>query len=392
VNVSGSIHIGRRYLQRHPAKVTLLTAAITLSLFLPVSIVRVVQTAERHLRARSAETPLLLGAPGSPLELVFNGVYFAEPAVETLTLAEGGRPAEDGMATVIPVHARFEARGYRIVGTSLDYFDFRRLRASRGALFARLGDCVVGAVVAQDLGLAPGDGLVSTPEQVFDLAGVYPLKMRVTGVLAPTGGMDDRAVFVDLRTAWIIEGLAHGHEEAGREAGTVLAEDDSNVALNASVVEYTEVTPDNADSFHFHGDPGGFPITAAIVRPRDTKARTILLGRYVGDRRSAQLVRPDDVMANLFATVFQVRDVVVMALVAVGAMAVGIATLVFLLSNQLRRREFESLASIGADPGSMRLLVTFEALFVVTASVVLAGGLLLILDLVLPRLLPLLMS
>ncbi len=95
-------------------------------------------------------------------------------------------------------------------------------------------------------------------------------------------------------------------------------------------------------------------------------------------------------MTNLLATVFEVRNLVVAALAAVGLMAAGIAALVFLLSNRLRSREFESLAYIGADPGSVRALVAFEALFVGVVSLVLAGTLVLLLRLAVPYMLPLL--
>ena len=57
-----------------------------------------------------------------------------------------------------------------------------------------------------------GGHVVSSPESVFDLAGVYPLKMAVVGVLAPTHTPDDDAVFVDVKTAWVIAGLAHGFD------------------------------------------------------------------------------------------------------------------------------------------------------------------------------------
>ena len=47
---------------------------------------------------------------------------------------------------------------------------------------------------ARDLGVAPGDTLVSSPETIFDLAGSYPLEMKVVGVLAPSHGPDDDAI------------------------------------------------------------------------------------------------------------------------------------------------------------------------------------------------------
>ncbi len=390
MNLGGAIHLGTRYLRHQRRKAALLIAAITLSLTLPLAISLVVRAAEDHLRARSLATPLLLCAPGSPLELVFNAVYFSEPGVATLPVGEAHNAGRDGLAEIIPLYARYHARGFPIVGTTLDYFSFRGATIDRGRLFTRLGDCVLGASVARRLRLGPGDTIVSTPEQVFDLAGVYPLKMRIAGILAPTGSPDDNAVFVDLKTTWIIEGIAHGHQDA-RQAGddTVLDKTGDNIALNAAIVEYTEITPENAASFHFHGDTADFPVSGAIVRPADSKSATILLGRFLGENKKAQLVRPDDVMEELFATVFRIRDFVVAALAAVGLMAALIATLVFLLSNRLRAREFESLANIGADAASVRILILFEALFVLLASLLLAAHLLLLLNLSLPKLLPL---
>lgn len=395
MNVRGTMHVGWRYLGRHRRKTALLVATITVSLFLPLAILIVVGQAETHLRARSAGTPLMIGSPGSPLELVFNGLYFSEPDVATLGVGTVNAAGGDGLGLVIPLHARHEVRqgraAHRVVGTSLDYFDLRELRVADGTLFVRLGDCVLGAGAARSLDVGPGDFIITAPEQVFDLAGVYPLRMQVAGVLAPRGDADDQAIFCDLRTAWIIDGIAHGHQAPAEDEAAVLArEEGGNVVMNASVVEYTQITPDNVASFHFHGDPEDFPVTAGIVVPRDAKAETILLGRYLGAGKPAQLIRPDDVMDELFATVFQVRDLVVAALAAVGVMVAIIVTLVFVLSNRLRAREFESLANLGADRGSVRLLVAFEAGFVLVASVagtaMLAGGL----TLVVPRLLPLL--
>ena len=113
--------------------------------------------------------------------------------------------------------------------------------------------------------------------------------MHITGVLEATGTADDDAVFCDVKTTWIMEGLAHGHAEAEVDRDAVLRRDRDHVALNASILEYSQVTDENINSFHFHGDPTTFPITAAIVLPRDEKAETILLGRYVRGDRTLQL-------------------------------------------------------------------------------------------------------
>jgi putative ABC transport system permease protein len=390
MNLAGGLHLGLAYLHRQRAKTLLLVGALTVTLLLPAAIVVLVDAAERHLRARSDATPLLLGAPGSALELAFNGLYFSKPEIATLTKAQADDAARDALALSIPLHARFSAQGHRIVGTSLDYFRFRGLKVAEGRLMGRLGDAVAGHAAAKSLGLHPGSSVVSSPEAVFDLAGVYPLKMRVTGVLAPTGTPDDRAIFVDVKTAWIIQGLAHGHEDAQKaDASQVLSgvDDDGGVKLNASVVEYNEITEANIGGFHFHGDPGTFPLSAAIVVPHGEKERTILRGRYQDtDRLGVQLVEPVKVMDELFDTVFQVQRMVVAALVLVGVAALAIAALVFLLSNRLRAKEFASLRQIGADPATIRFLVAFEGGFVIVASAIAAGLLVIGLKLAAPLL------
>ena len=76
--------------------------------------------------------------------------------------------------------------------------------------------------------------------------------------------------------------------------------------MDKSVVEEQEVTPQNLASWHFHGDPDAFPLTAIVVLPRDEKAGTILKGRYrvVAD---AQVLEPIAVVDELLGTVFQVK-------------------------------------------------------------------------------------
>ena len=118
-------------------------------------------------------------------------------------------------------------------------------------MFAMLGQCVIGAEVAMKLDLKPGDYIVSSPETLFDIAGVYPLKMKITGVLASTHGADDLAVFVDIQTAWVIQGLGHGHKDVTRttDSSVILKKEEGNVTANAKLIQYAEITEDNIDSF-----------------------------------------------------------------------------------------------------------------------------------------------
>ena len=101
-----------------------------------------------------------------------------------------------------------------------------------------VGECVIGSTVADRLAIGIGDSLISSPENLFDLAGVYPLKMTVVGVLESSDSPDDRAVFVDIKTNWVIMGLGHGHEDVSQvyDPSIVLQRDSNRVQAGAKLL------------------------------------------------------------------------------------------------------------------------------------------------------------
>ena len=195
-----SFYIAWKYVSYNKIKTATLVACITLITFLPFSLELLLNESERQLMSRAVHTPLIVGAKGSSLDLVMNTLYFGEDLPELITMAASDRIADTDLALPIPMYVRFKARGNPIVGITLDYFDFRGLKIAQGRQLAVLGECVVGEKVAESLALKPGDSLVSSPESLFDLAGIYPLKMKVVGVLEKSHTSDDLAVFVDLKT------------------------------------------------------------------------------------------------------------------------------------------------------------------------------------------------
>jgi putative ABC transport system permease protein len=375
--MTGIFHLAWRYLAYHKVKTIVLVAAVTTIVYLPVALDIVVRHSVRELTTRAQATPRLLGAKGSPLELVLNALYFESRPPASIRYAEVDRVRHSELARAIPLHTRFRAGKSPLVGTTLEYFEFRGLELAEGRAMTMLGECVLGATAARSAGVASGGHVLSSSENVFDLAGVYPLKMKVAGVLRPTGTPDDLAVFADVKTAWVIEGLAHGHQDLRRPdaADGVLRTEGSRIVANASVVQYQEITPDNVASFHFHGNPAGFPLTSVLVLPNDTRSETLLQGRYLRDEEAVQIVRPAAVMEELLGTILTVRRYVLLAAIILGAATLATMTLVFVLSLQLRRREMQTLAKIGGSRSLIGSLVAVEILGVLGAGVLLAAAL-----------------
>lgn len=362
------LYLALAYLKFHRWRSLVLVLVSALILTVPMAVNQILEETQSQLTARADATPLLIGAKGSALDLAMNALYFTEdrPPLTTLQTSEDVWDSE--LADSIPLYVRYASQGAPIVGTSLDYFDFRGMELAEGEPLTVLGDAVLGAGAATRLGLSVGDYVISTPENLFDLAGVYPLRMPVTGILAPSGTPDDEAIFVDVKTTWVIEGIGHGHENVLGADAVV----DQSVIANAAIEQFVEITEANIDSFHFHGDPAGFPLSAVIAVPPDHKSETILRGRYLGDDAAAQIIQPRVVIRRLMDSLFRIKDVLDTVLLIVSGAALMAIALALYLSWQLRRREAMTVFKLGGQSLFMTQLVLAEVVILLSLSLAIA--------------------
>lgn len=365
-----ALYLAFAYLRYHWARSLVLVLVAALIMFVPVATQTLLSTSERALVARGESTPLLLGSRGSQLDLTMAALYFSEEKPDPVAMNEVEAIWDSGFGIPIPVHSAFSSSGFRIVGTSLDYFDFRELKLADGRGLSLLGDAVIGAEVAETLGKGVGDALVSSPENLFDLDGVYPLEMPIVGVLEPTNSPDDAAIFVDIKTAWVIQGIGHGHEDV--VTATQVANGTAALA-NAAVVQYQRITPENIESFHFHGSQNDFPTSAVIVVPNDTRSSTILKGRYLDSEGPTQLIEPADVIQGLVDRIFRIKSLldVVTAIIVVAALAaIGLAVF---LTYRLRAREIATAVKLGARRDMVLRLLAAETVTLLSLSAIIAA-------------------
>ena len=365
-----ALYLAFAYLRYHWARSLVLVLVSALIMFVPVATQMLLSTSERALVARGEATPLLLGSRGSQLDLTMAALYFSDERPDPVAMREVEAIWDSGLGVPIPVHTAFSSGGFRIVGTTLDYFDFRDLVPASGRGLSILGDAVIGSDVAAALGKGVGDTLVSAPENLFDLDGVYPLEMPIVGVLAPTNSPDDAAIFVDIKTAWVIQGIGHGHEDVVTAADVAAG---SAALANAAVVQYQRITEDNIESFHFHGSQDEFPASAVIVVPNDTRSSTILKGRYLDAESPTQLIEPAGVIQGLVDRIFRIKSLldVVTAIIAVAAVAaVGLAVF---LTYRLRAREIATAVKLGAQKGMVLRLLAAETVTLLSIAGIIAA-------------------
>ncbi|MEY8879998.1 ABC transporter permease [Donghicola sp. XS_ASV15] len=350
------------------ARSLILTLVGAMILAVPLVTQTLLRGSEDALTRRAEATPLVLGARGSQLDLVMGAVYFSEDRSQPITRAAEDAVWDSGLALPIPLNTAFQTNGARIVGTSLDYFDFRGLTLAKGRQLAILGEAVLGAGVAERLALGPGDTVVSAPENLFDLDGVYPLELQITGVLDATGTPDDEAVFTDVKTSWVIAGIGHGHDDV------VTADAEGNITANAAITEFQRITPENIDSFHFHGDAADYPLSAVIVAPYDTRSGTILRGRYLDPENPVQITDPSKIIAGLVDRIFRIAALLDAVTVIIGIAALGAIGLSLFLAWSLRAPEMMTARRLGAGRFTILRLACAEIVILLGCAVVLAAA------------------
>lgn len=328
--------------RRLTAGLTVLAIAVSVALLLGVEKVR--HGARASFANTIAGTDLIVGARGGDVQLLLYSVFrignatanISWQSVETIQ----DRPE---VAWTVPFSLGDSHRGYRVLGTTQDYFRHYRFRAGRNLAFAEgepfddLFDAVVGADVAAALGYRVGDPIVvdhGLGDSTFAQHDDKPF--RVSGVLEKTGTPVDRTVHVSLAA---IEAIHIDWRGGTRRAGMGVSAD----RLRAMDLQ-----------------PGA--VTALLVGLK-SRLSVFRLQRFVNEFREEALsaILPGVALQQLWSLV----GVAETALTAVSAMVVltaliGMASMILAALNE-RRREMAILRSVGARPSTILGLLVIES-------------------------------
>ncbi len=360
-----------QYVVFHRWKTLVLVGCIALTAFMPILLGILLREFDHRIGERSASTPLLVGPKGSGVDLTLHSLYFSEPPQDSVPYGECKAIRETALAKAYPINCRHTAKGFAVVGSTLDYLEFRETwLAEGGRTFAMLGECVIGSEVAKQTKLGVGDKILTDRDNLVDIAGLYPLRLKIVGVLKPKGTADDRAVFVDLNTSWVIDGLGHGHEDLTKveDEGKILSKDDENIVALSSVLPFLEISAENAHLVHFHGNRDEFPLSAIIAIAPDEKSETLLIGRYQGSEERFQILVPKDVIRQLMGLVFQISQVFNASMALVGISTALLLALVVALSLRLREGEMQTMFRLGCSRTVIFQLQVAELIIVFVLS------------------------
>lgn len=161
---------------------------------------------------------MVLGAKGSPLQLILSSIYQIDAPTGNIPLDEAQRLTQNPMIkSAIPLSIGDNYQSFRIVGTNKKYLDHFGATVAKGQLFSQDLDVVIGPRVAAVTGLKPGDTFAGS--HGLDAEGEVHAdrKYKVVGVLNTTNTVADQLILTPLSSIWAIH--EHHDEHEGHEAG-----------------------------------------------------------------------------------------------------------------------------------------------------------------------------
>jgi len=337
-------HLTRKSIANRRLTVALTVAAVALAVAMLLGVERLRNDAREGFAQTISGTDLVVGARSGPLQLLLYSVFHIGNATNNVSWASLQKiAAHPQVAWLVPLSLGDSHRGFRVVGTTADYFEHyrhgrdHRLRFVAGKPFAGLFEAVVGAEVAVQLGYRPGARIVlSHGSGETSFAGHDDKPFTVAGVLARTGTPVDRSVLVSLQAIEAVHvDWAGGAPMPG-------------VSIPPEFVTRFDLEPK--------------AVTAALVGLK-SRIAVFRVQRFVNEFRDEPLlaVLPGATLQEMWGLI----GVVERALLAVSALVVlvGLAGLVAVVVASLgeRRRELAILRALGASPAQVFLLLALES-------------------------------
>jgi putative ABC transport system permease protein len=343
--------------RRTTALLTISAIAISVALLLGVEKMR---TAARDGFANTVSgVDLIVGARSGQLNLLLYSVFRVGDATANVSWESYQKIARHpDVAWTIPISLGDSHRGFRVMGTTGDYFEHyrhagdRRLVFAAGKRFDDLYDAVIGADVARQLGYTVGSRIIIAHGLGnVSFAQHDDKPFTVVGVLERTGTPIDRTVHVSLEAITAI----HVDWQSGMQALP-------GARVSAEEARSRDLTPDS--------------ITAFMVG-MDTKVMTFTMQRAINEYRQEPLLAiiPGVALTQLWNLV-GIADTALMIVAAFVVLAglLGMLTAILTSLNE-RRREMAILRSVGARPRHVFTLLVAEAGTLASAGVAAGVGL-----------------
>ncbi len=315
-----------------------------------------------NFKKNMAGIDLVIGAKGSPLQLVMSSMYHIDAPTGNISLKDIRpflKPKHPFIEQAVPMALGDSYRGYRIVGTTNNFLSLYNAEVATGKIWENDLEVTAGAAVADALGLKIGDEFHSSHGfDHSDHATHDDTSLKIVGILKPTGSIADQLLLTTPQSFWITHSHGtnkgktaslreeidahsdhdhdhhHDHDHTHQHDNTITHKHDNTALLDA---------PDDAE------------ITSILIKYRGHSINTLNMPRKVNEKKGLQAASPAIELNRLYSLMGNAEmtlKILAWLIIVVSGLSVFIALL-----SSLRKRRYE-LAIMRTMGGSRRQLFT----------------------------------
>ena len=306
-----------------PLNTILSVVLLTSSVAIITTLVLVEKQFEEKFSSNIDGVDLVMGAQGSPLQLILSAVYQVDSPTGNISYDSAKVWMQHPfIQKAIPLAFGDNYRGYKILGTTPDYLDKYGATISEGKLFEKNFEVVIGSDIAQKLSLKIGDEFFGSHGDAAEGEVHDHYGYKVVGIAKPTGKVVDNLILCTIPSVWQMHG-SHGEEEnpAHGEEGHVHVEGEEHH-------EEADMTLEEP----------GMEITAVLLKFRN-KMGIVTWPRIIAQNTKMQVASPAIEVNRLFS-LFGI-GISALQYLAYGIMLISGISIFIALYNTLKERENE---------------------------------------------------
>ena len=303
---------------------------------------------ENQLQKNIADIDLVVGAKGSPLQLILSSIYHVDYPTGNITLPDAEKIKHNPLVKkTIPLALGDNYHGFRIVGTNHDYSDLYKGKLKKGEIWENDFEVTIGSKVADEGGLKIGD----------QFAGVHGLmaegghehaesKYTVSGIFNETGSVLDQLILTNIGSVWEIHSHHHHHhdEEEGEHSIDEHEEEEHE--------EHADTTKEITSLLVFFKNPMG-----AVTLPREINKNT--------NMQAASPVSEINRLYSLLGIGIKSINMIAYIIILIAGFSIFIS-----LFNSMKERTYELalMRVMGGKKTTLFAVIILEGIFITVAG------------------------
>lgn len=336
---------------------------------------------EKQLENNSKNIDLVIGAKGSPLQLILSSVYHIDNPTGNISLAEAEKLQNNPLIKLaVPVSLGDNFKGHRIVGTDSSFLSLYETKVKEGRWFQKNYEVVIGTDVAKKQQLNIGDHIHSSHGLSAGGHSHDDHPFTVVGILNHNNNITDNLILTSLNSVWDVHGIAHDDHHEDLSPDKIQAKEDLAETRDAYLHHHGEAMDEEHD--HTHEDhqsadsdmvvksigadmihSSGLEITALLVQYQSPAAIAVL-PKFIAQNTQMQAASPAIESTRLFSLLgvgIDSLQILAYIIMAIAGLSVFIS-----LYNALKQRKYDLaiMRTLGASKIKLFSLVIFEGMVI----------------------------